>query len=101
MKLQLYENFNSIGLLILSLANKRILNENSQNEIENAIEQVQRDYSPGFFHTLRKFDYFQKGEHFKTDQKIFKGVDRCVLGREEEYEAIDMSGNVEQVDIFF
>ena len=97
MKLQHYDNFNSIGLLTLSMANKKQIDETSQNDIELGMEQVRRQYSPGFFHTLRKFDYFQKGQHFRTDPRAFSGLDRCVLGKEEKFEPIEYTGNVGQV----
>jgi hypothetical protein len=80
--------------MILGLANKKELNEESLEDVENAMETVRKDYSPGFFNTLRKFDYFQKGQHFRTQQNLFDGIDRCILGKEQRIEAIGHNGSV-------
>lgn len=89
--MQHHDNFNSIGVLVLSLVNRRRIQEDSQAEIEGGLETVRKDYSPSFFHTLRKFDYFQKGEHFRTHADHFRGLDRCLLGREDPLEVVSVS----------
>jgi hypothetical protein len=80
--------------MILSLTNKKELDGESLEEVENAMEVVRKDYSPGFFNTMRKFDYFQKGQHFRTQIDQFDGVDRCILGKEQRVEQIAYQGSV-------
>lgn len=79
-------------MLVLSLAVCKRLPEDSQAQIEDALESVRQDYSPSFFHTLRKFDYFQKGAHFRTHSDYFRGLDRCLLGKEEGQGPLGLRG---------
>lgn len=87
--------------MVLSLLIKKELQGDSLQEIEDAMEIVRKDYSPGFFNTMRKFDYFQKGQHFRTEITQFDGVDRCILGKEQRVEEIKYQGSVGRVMILF
>ena len=80
-----YENINDLGLSVLSLAVKRTINVKDLGDIQEAMETIKEERSPAFFYLMRKFDFFQKGEHFRTQKGIFDTLSNCLLGHNNDF----------------
>lgn len=84
-KEQFYENVNDLGISMLSLTINKNVNANDSNDIQTSLETVREERSPAYYFLMRKFDYFQKGDHFKTEDYMFKELSNCLMGTENDY----------------
>lgn len=94
-----YENINDLGVTVLSLANLRPINIKDPEDIQLGLEKVRENYSASFFFLMRKFDYFQKGQHYRTKIGIFDKLSKCLLGPENDFLVLEHRRNVDKVRI--
>lgn len=95
-----YENINDLGVTVLSLANLREIDIQDPEDIQLALEKVRENYSASFFFIMRKFDYFQKGQHYRTKVGIFDKLSKCLLGPENEFLVLEHKQIEKKVTIF-
>ena len=94
-----YENINDLGVTVLSLANLRPINIKDPEDIQLGLEKVRENYSASFFFLMRKFDYFQKGQHYRTKIGIFDKLSKCLLGPENDFLVLEHRRNVDKVRV--